>query len=222
MGAARTVVGLITISLYQAVAVVEKGLLSSSSCAAGSVGSAIDPVILQQCRTGIEEALLILSPPDEDVVASSTQPATTQPSSFATNVLSTVLPLLRSSLAHLREAVIKSSHCSGPFVPKAWELIKAELLLGEEEDVWGVSSCCNAACSRLKGPCELEAKTLSCGGLCGARYCSRACQEQAWRAGHEGVCMTMRKMRESDLSRRSLEGTSPCQVRRLSPPPSLV
>jgi hypothetical protein len=211
MGAARTVVGLITISLYQAVAVVEKGLLSSSSCAVGSVGSAIDTVILQQSRTGIEEALLILIPPDEDVVASSTQPATTQPPSYATNVLSTVLPLLRSSLVHLREAV-KSPHQNNPFVPKPWELIKAELLLGEEEDVWGVSSCCNVACARLEGPCELEAKTLSCGGSCGARYCSRDCQVQAWRAGHTSICASMKKIKESDQQRRYVEGISPTQV----------
>ena len=144
---------------------------------------------------------MICTSPREDVGASSSHPSTA-------SVFSTALPLLRSSLAHLREAV-KSSHCSSPFVPKSWELIRAELLLGEPEDVWGVSSCCNEACTRLEGPCELEAKTLSCGGLCGARYCSRACQVQAWRAGHMTNCLAMK---DYGLQRRSVEEVSPSQV----------
>jgi hypothetical protein len=121
-----------------------------------------------------------------------------------------VLSLLRSSLVHLR-AAIKSS-CSSPFVPKPWELIKSELLLGEVEDVWGVSSCCNAACARLGGTCELEAKTLLCGGLCGSRYCDLACQAQAWRAGHLAICVTMKEMKDAGQQRRSMEGTSQFQV----------
>ena len=204
-------VSLITISLYQAVAVVEKGLILLSSVAGPSKGSAMDPAIFQQCRADIKEALLILSPPDEDIGASSSHPATSSsPSSSATTGPSTAMPLLRSSLVHLRAAV--KSSCNSPFVPKSWELIKAELLLGEIEDVWGASSCCNAACTRLEGPCELEVKTLMCGGLCGARYCSRACQVQAWRAGHLSVCNTMREMKESSLQRRPVAGISPCQV----------
>jgi len=199
---------MITISLCQAAAVLEKRLLSFSASAVGSEGSAMDPAILQQlhdCEAGIKEAVLICTYPDVDIGA------TTQMSSSAVNVSSTALPLLRSSLIHLRTAV-KSSHCSSPFVPKAWELIKAELLLGEVEDVWGATSCCNAACSRLEGTCELEVRTLLCGGMCGARYCSRACQEQAWMSGHKGICMTMSEMNESNLQQRSVEGMSSCQV----------
>jgi hypothetical protein len=205
MGTADYVVRLITISLYQAVAVVEKGLLTLSSGVAGSEENAItgseESAFLQQCRTDIKEALLICTSPREDVGASSSHPSTS-------SVFSSALPLLRSSLAHLREAV-KSYHCSIPFVPKSWELIRAELLLGEPEDVWGVSSCCNEACTRLEGPCELEAKTLSCGGLCGARYCSRACQVQAWRAGHMTNCLAMK---DYGQQRRSVEEVSPSQV----------
>jgi hypothetical protein len=214
IGRANNVVSLITMSLYQAVAVVEKGLLSPSSSAAGSEGGAMDLAFLQQCRAGIKEALLIGILPVEDFGSFSSLPvAPSHPSSSAANVSSkTVLPLLRSSLVHLREALIRSSHCINPFVPKPWELIKAELLLGEEEDVWGVSSCCNLACARLEGPCELEAKTLSCGGSCGARYCSRDCQVQAWRAGHTSICASMKKIKESDQQRRYVEGISPTQV----------
>ena len=213
MGAAGdNVVRLITISLYQAVAIVEKGLLSSSSSAAGSEGGAMDSTTLQQCRADIKEALLICTAPKQDVCAPTSHPAApSQPASSTANVSSSVLPHLRSSLVHLREAV-KSSHRNNPFVPKPWELIKAELLLGEEEDVWGVSSCCNLACARLEGPCELEAKTLSCGGSCGARYCSRDCQVQAWRAGHTSICASMKEIKESDQQRRYVEGISPTQV----------
>jgi hypothetical protein len=215
MGAARNVVSLITISLYQAVAVVEKGLPSSSPSDAGSQGSAIDPAILHQmqaCMAGVTEALpLISNPPDERDSGASLPAPPTQQSSYGANVSSAALSLLRSSLAHLREAV-KSLHRNGPFVPKVWELINAELLLGELEDVWGMSSCGNAACAGLEGPCELEAKTLSCGGLCGARYCNRDCQVQAWRAGHVTHCATMKEMKGSDQQQRSMEGISPFQV----------
>ena len=215
MGAARNVVSLITISLYQAVAVVEKGLLPSSPSDAGSEGSAIDPAILQQmqaCMASVAEALpLISNPPDERDSGASLPAPPTQQSSYGANVSSAALSLLRSSLAHLREAV-KSLHRNGPFVPTAWELINAELSLGEVEDVWGVSSCGNAACAGLEGPCELEAKTLCCGGLCGARYCSRDCQVQAWRTGHMTNCVTMKEMKHSDQQRRSVDGITPSQV----------
>ena len=77
-----------------------------------------------------------------------------------------------------------------------WELVQSELLLGLPEELWGVRPCCNTACVRLEGPCEMEVKTQACGGGCGARYCCVACQEQAWRGGHRRNCAAMREMRE--------------------------
>ena len=49
------------------------------------------------------------------------------------------------------------------------------------EGLW----CFNPRCTSLSGSCELQLKTLACGGGCGARYCSIKCQEQAWRDGHK-------------------------------------
>ena len=77
-----------------------------------------------------------------------------------------------------------------------WECVQCELLLGLPEELWGVHPCCNTACVRLEGPCEMEVKTRACGGGCGARYCCAACQEQAWRGGHRHNCAAMREMRE--------------------------
>ena len=77
-----------------------------------------------------------------------------------------------------------------------WELVQAELLLGLPEEMWGVRPCCNTACRRLEGPCEMEVKTRACGGGCGARYCCAACQEQAWRGGHRRNCAAMREMKD--------------------------
>ena len=77
-----------------------------------------------------------------------------------------------------------------------WELVQAELLLGLPEELWGVRPCCNTACVRLEGPCEMEVKTQACGGGCGARYCCTTCQEQAWGGGHRRNCAVMREMRE--------------------------
>ena len=77
-----------------------------------------------------------------------------------------------------------------------WECVQYELLLGLPEELWGVRPCCNTACVRLEGPCEMEVKTRACGGGCGARYCCVACQEQAWRGGHQRNCAEMREMRE--------------------------
>ena len=76
-----------------------------------------------------------------------------------------------------------------------WECVQCELLLGLPEELWGVHPCCNTACVRLEGPCEMEVKTQACGGGCGARYCCVACQEQAWRGGHQRNCAAMREMR---------------------------
>ena len=48
--------------------------------------------------------------------------------------------------------------------------------------------CFNPACTNLAGPSELALATHACGGGCGARYCSPACQIQGWRDGHMLSC----------------------------------
>ena len=131
----------------------------------------------------------------ENAAASSCPPSSTKLLPSFDVLWLEMLPLLHSSLLQLRAEVLKSS-CSSPFVSKDWELIKAELLLNEAEEVWGASSCCNASCTRFEGPCEVEVKTLTCGGMCGTRYCCRACQEQAWRAGHRRTCGALKGMRD--------------------------
>ena len=57
-----------------------------------------------------------------------------------------------------------------------------------DEGLW----CDNAECNNLCGPSEMRLKTFACGGRCGVRYCSRACQEAGWRAGHKTSCRTTR------------------------------
>ena len=93
-------------------------------------------------------------------------------------------------------AVAIQTRSSGSFCIRDWECVQSELLLGLPEELWGVRPCCNTACVRLEGPCEMEVKTQACGGGCGARYCCVACQEQAWRSGHRRNCAPMRVMRE--------------------------
>ena len=187
------VVSVLTISLFQSVAIVEKRLmpsLSSGSSAEVDKRAVDDAYIEQQwrdCKANIVEALLHCSLPEDKGSGSFLNPPFASEVALGNVVRPTgswpsVLPLLRSSLAQLR-MVVKSCNVSH-FVPKNWELIKAELHPEQAEIIWGVSSCCNTACTRLEGPCEVEVKTLACGGMCGARYCCRACQEQAWRAGH--------------------------------------
>ena len=200
--AAGIVTRLMTFSLYQAVAVTEKWL-PSIACFTGADRSVPMDLAMQKqwqhCRASVVRALL-MSPPSEAENAdtsschtsSTKQVPPSQPSSDV--IWSAMLPLLRSSLLQLR--AVLESFCSSPFVPRDWELIKAELLLGEEEKVWGVSSCCSTACTCLEGPCEVEVKTLACGGMCGARYCCRTCQEQAWRAGHRRNCGALKEMRD--------------------------
>ena len=177
---------LMTFSLYQAVAVVEKCLpalsfISESTPGAKGAVLMTDVDLGQQlrgCRADVVKALLVLCPQEKT-------------NSTSANVSwTTALPLLHSSLLQLRD-IVKSS-CSKPFVARDWELIKVELLLSEAEETWGSSSCCNAACTRLEGPCEVEVKTLICGGGCEARYCIRTCQQQAWRAGHRRNCEALR------------------------------
>ena len=202
---------LLTLGLYQAAFIAEEALSSSSSNIRSDRCIVMDASIkqlLQDCKAGIEGALLLWFPL-KDIAGSA---STCQPSSIQTALLksnsakvpwSTMPPLLRSSLLQLRE-VLKIS-CERPFLPRDWELIKAELLLDEAEEVWGVSSCCNASCTHFAGSCEVEVKTLTCGGMCGARYCSRACQELAWRAGHRRNCGMLKEMRVLAKQRKPVE-----------------
>ena len=89
-----------------------------------------------------------------------------------------------------------------------WELVQAELLSSSglpaggqqqkgEAGTCGAGTllwCHHPGCTNLSGPSELQLKTLACGGGCGARYCSRACQEAAWRQGHRLSCRRMRAL----------------------------
>ena len=58
----------------------------------------------------------------------------------------------------------------------------------------GLCWCHYAGCVNLAGPSEFALKTFACGesrgdsSICQARYCGRACQVAAWRAGHSSVC----------------------------------
>ena len=94
------------------------------------------------------------------------------------------------------DVVAGQNRSSGSLGIRDWECVQSELLLGLPEELWGVRPCCNTACVRLDGPCEMEVKTRACGGRCGARYCCADCQEQAWRGGHRRNCAAMREMRE--------------------------
>ena len=95
--------------------------------------------------------------------------------------------------------------CSGLQDPASsyadWEVLQAELLASsppsEAEAAstsasavsWGEALWCfNPSCTNLEGPSELALKTLPCGGGCGVRYCSTACQVQGWRDGHRLSC----------------------------------
>ena len=186
---------------------IENNLLTSpSSSSSSNIGGDRRVVMtdvfteqqLQDGRAGIEKALLSRFPHIEENAgaASICQQSSSQTTSLSSASGSvswfSALRLLRSSLFQLRE-LLKTS-CNKPFVPRDWELIKAELMPHEAEEVWGVSSCCNASCTRFEGACEVEVKTLTCGGMCGARYCCRACQEQAWRAGHRRTCGALKEM----------------------------
>ncbi len=70
-----------------------------------------------------------------------------------------------------------------------WEVLQAELLEGLPQSGWGEGLWCfNPGCTNLSGPSELQLKTFACSGGCGVRYCSKECQEQAWRQGHRRSC----------------------------------
>ena len=59
--------------------------------------------------------------------------------------------------------------------------------------------CCNAlGCSNLEGWSEMgqvlgHEGAGNCGGCGGPVYCSKACQEQDWREGHQGICPSLRR-----------------------------
>ena len=215
---------LLTTSLYQAVAIVENFLFISSSSIStyrGDRRAVMDASAEQQlldCRAGIVKALLAFDPlrveedPDDSVVDASEayQPSSVKfsPTPSSDVSWSNVLHLLRSSLLQLR-VVLKTF---SPFVPRDWELVKEELRLGEPEEVWGTSSCCNTSCARFEGACEVEVKTLTCGGMCGARYCCRDCQEQAWRAGHRKNCGALKEMRDLAQRRKPVQASSQCEL----------
>ena len=82
-----------------------------------------------------------------------------------------------------------SSGLQNPTSYADWEVLQAELLTSspplEAEAAptsasavsWGEALWCfNPACTNLEGPSELALKTFPCGGGCGVRYCSPACQ----------------------------------------------
>lgn len=56
-----------------------------------------------------------------------------------------------------------------------------------------VPGCCYLGCSNLCGTSEAALRTQLCGGCRKARYCSRKCQQAAWRdGGHHAVCSSTR------------------------------
>lgn len=59
--------------------------------------------------------------------------------------------------------------------------------------------CCNPYCANMKGDSIGYVETYACGGACGARYCSRACQEQAYRNVND-ACPCKKKYLESHSS----------------------
>ena len=72
-----------------------------------------------------------------------------------------------------------------------WDIVDRLSLQTPWTNDWGLW-CGNKQCDNLSGPSEMRLKTLACGGRCGVRYCSRACQEAGWRAGHKAVCRPAR------------------------------
>ena len=169
-----------------------------------SAGCPADPAIRvpsssqwQEARHNIAEALRLLSTHDSQQVA-------------LVRVLSVALGHMRevlSSIASHQTAAVggdclvgagaggQNRSGGGGLGMRDRECVQLELLLGLPEELWGVHPCCNTACVRLKGSCEMEIKTRACGGGCGARYCCTACQEQAWRGGHRRNCAAMRETR---------------------------
>jgi hypothetical protein len=54
--------------------------------------------------------------------------------------------------------------------------------------------CNNPACECMEGESEAGVAVKACAN-CGARYCSRACQEAAWKQ-HRPACKWLRKSAE--------------------------
>ena len=187
------------------VASVPAPLPSSPSPAAIRVSSSLSQ--WQEARNSITKTLRLLSatiPVSRDTVAEVLRGALGQ-------VREVLSGLVRSQVAALGGdnlgaatwtasesvgAVAIQTRSCGSIRIRDWECVQSELLLGLPEELWGVRPCCNTACVRLEGPCEMEVKAQACGGGCGARYCCLACQEQAWRGGHRRNCAPMREMRE--------------------------
>lgn len=48
--------------------------------------------------------------------------------------------------------------------------------------------CHNPLCTQVSCPSEAQMQLYCCGGCGDARYCSRACQAQAWGLGHATLC----------------------------------
>jgi hypothetical protein len=71
----------------------------------------------------------------------------------------------------------------------SWEVLRAELMAGLPDEDWREPLwCCNPGCTNLSGASELQLKTYACGGNCGWRYCSKECQADGWRQGHNYSC----------------------------------
>jgi len=83
-----------------------------------------------------------------------------------------------------------SSTSAGP-VPACFELLVCGLPVPAG---WKRSGCSHVGCGNLESACEGQLRTQSCGGLCGARYCSKECQTAAWVAGHKRVCKQIRAL----------------------------
>lgn len=87
------------------------------------------------------------------------------------------------------------------------ELLQARLLSalseapgGAEEWRWPLW-CCYPGCTSIWEDKEPRLKTCACGGGCGARYCDRVCQEQAWRRYSTGTALVAKGWRSLALSR---------------------
>jgi hypothetical protein len=61
--------------------------------------------------------------------------------------------------------------------------------------------CCNSACINMDGKHEFGLRTMVCTGGCGMRYCSRACQVEAWRAGHKHECAKEKKVLSESIAK---------------------
>ena len=174
-----------------------------AQCTAALPAAALAPQSMpswQEARRNIAEALCLLSTTySHAAVVRELSMALGQIRAVLSGIVSQAAAVGGDSSAGAAAAVPVSGQNSlsrGGLGMRDWECVQSELLLGLPEELWGVRPCCNTACVRLEGPCEMEVKTRACGGGCGARYCCVACQEQAWRGGHQRNCAEMREMTE--------------------------